>query len=145
MLVRSFRVDDLAQYRGRTVEAGAQQWLEADGLDQLEADPLGRTIVIDGTPVASGGFVPLGKTSAVAWAVLAPVARENVFRLQTVFRDTLAQAGRRFWRVETHVELSFMLSHRWVRTIGFDLDQAHPSLFALGKTFARYVYVGNRT
>lgn len=145
MLVRSFRVDDLAQFKGRSVEAGAQQWLDADGLDRLEADPLGRTILVEGAPVASGGFVPHGKDGAVAWAVLAPVGRENVFRLQTVFRDSLAQANRRFRRVETHVELSFMLSHRWVRTIGFELDQAHPSLFALGKTFARYVYVGNRT
>lgn len=142
MIVRPFRVNDLDTYRERAVEIAARPWLSTPGLEALEADPLARTIEIDGQPVCSGGFTDLGNGIALAWAVLTEIDRSTVLAVHRAYHERLAIAP--FGMIGTHVAFDFDRAHRWVRLLGFEMDAERPTELAGGKVHVRYIYRGKR-
>lgn len=134
---RPFRADDLDGLRVN--EIAARPFVRKENALPLEGDPSATTMLANGIVVGAAGVAPMGDRG-IAWAVIsdrkAPLVAMSKRIMGWLEHDERV--------IEAHVVWNFMMSHRWVRHLGFAMDHARPTQFFEGTMMVRYLYVGRK-
>ena len=117
-----------APFRARHVEAmniqDQQEWVTAEyGVEDFKA--LERkhayTLFRDGVPIVCCGAFELSKVRGSCWAILSTSITPHIFReVHNLGKTFLASLP--FKRLEAVVDVDFAAGHRWVKTLGFELE-----------------------
>lgn len=95
--------------------------------------------LIDGVPVAGGGFIDRGDGIAYSWSLIAgDIAKKDFVGLCRLFRRRLRATPYRV--VEAHCFEAFTQSHRWCRAIGFEPITEAPQFAPDGRRFRRFIF-----
>lgn len=112
-------------------------FLAGGDFSKLFARPLTRVMLIDGAPVAAGGFVDRGDGTAIGWTLVGHAPQSRLVSLIRAFRAEIVATP--FTTVEAHCFETFPKSHRWVRCVGFKpIDGA--CIAPDGRAFRRFVF-----
>lgn len=107
----------------------------AGNLTEEEAARLERadhsyTIIVDGDIAAVAGVAEYWPGRAEAWAVLHPSCKKHFFTVHNVVKRFLGICP--VTRIEAAVEVGFEQGHRWVRALGFNLENVRARAFLPG-------------
>ncbi|MFK4647224.1 hypothetical protein ABIF96_005798 [Bradyrhizobium ottawaense] len=94
--------------------------------------------LIDGQPVAAGGFIDRGNGNAIAWSVLGRVDERHFVGLVRAFRKYMKATPYRW--IEAHCIATFHQSHRWVKCLGFVPVNGERCFTPDGREFRKYVF-----
>lgn len=86
------------------------------------AGPYSHTLMLDGQPIACVGAAPLWPGRAYLWSFLGAIPAKLFRQVQTWslrYLDALP-----FRRLEAAVDIGFTAGHRWMKTLGFELECA---------------------
>lgn len=101
--------------------------------------PYTHVALIDGIPIAAGGFLNRGHGVAIAWSVLSgDISPQHFVALCRIFRRRI-EATPYKW-IEAHCLEAFFQSHRWVRCLGFKPYLGERNFTPDGKEFRIFVF-----
>jgi len=78
---------------------------------------VGATALLDGTPIACAGIVPLHAAHGQAWALFSDVALAHFKTIHRVIRAVLDAS--RWRRVDMHVDCQHVKARQWAERLGF--------------------------
>jgi hypothetical protein len=121
----------------------AEEWVRdrfRAGIDfsPLMDKPNTHVALIDGHPVAAGGFIERGEGLAIAWSVLGRIDPEHFVGMVRAFRKYMKATPYRW--IEAHCIATFYQSHRWVKCLGFEPVNGERCFTPDGREFRRYVF-----
>lgn len=124
-------------------ESAAEEWVR--GVVRAKADfsgliaaPFTNVALIDGMPVALGGFIDRGHGNAIAWSLVGIVPTTMFVALCRVFRRHIEATP--FKWIEAHCMATFHQSHRWVKCLGFKPVNGERCYMPDGREFRRFVF-----
>lgn len=83
------------------------------------------TVMLDGHPIACGGFVKIWHERAAAWSLLGKEAKDHLLFITRAVRRGMDTSGYR--RVEISVQAGFDEGMHWARMLGFTLETPEPA------------------
>lgn len=96
-------------------------------LDSLEND-FSATVFRDKTPIACGGVVDFGDGRGFLWSYLGMnISPRDFIKVHAITRALVEQFP--FRRLEAYVSCDFENGHRWMRSLGFDMECARMKSF----------------
>lgn len=104
--------------------------------------PYTHVAVIDGKPVAAGGFIERDHGSAFAWSVVGMVPQNMFVSICRVFRRQIEATP--FKWIEAHCINTFHQSHRWVKCLGFVPVNGERCFTPDGREFRKFVFRNER-
>jgi hypothetical protein len=78
------------------------------------------TVLVDGSPLLCIGVAEYWNGRGEAWAVFDPECKAHFFKLHNAAKKLLAECPVK--RIEASVAVEFTPGHRWVRALGFTLE-----------------------
>lgn len=123
----------------------AQAWLvsrQAPAVLRSLENEYASTLMVDGTPIACAGAVPLWEGRAYVWSWIGDsVCTANFRAVHRHAKEFLA--GLPFRRLEATVDCAFEAGHRWVKALGFTMEAPRMVAFEVdGRDSALYARVG---
>lgn len=120
-----------------------EEWVRHQFLNGVDFSPLldrpdSYVGIIDGRPVAAGGFIDQGHGHAIAWSVLGHIEERHFVGLVRAFRKYIKASPYRW--VEAHCLAAFYQSHRWVKCLGFMPVNGERCFTPDGREFRKYVF-----
>lgn len=117
-----------APFRARHIEAmniqDDQEWVtRVYGQAELRLleNPNAYTLYQDGVPIVCCGAFALSKVRGTCWAIMSSRITPHLFReVHALGKQFLASLP--FKRLEAVVATDFAAGHRWVKTLGFQLE-----------------------
>lgn len=121
----------------------AEEWVRGiikAGADfsELIAVPFTNVALIDGAPVAAGGFIDQGHGHAIAWSIVGIVPTNMFVSLCRLFRRQIEATP--FKWIEAHCIATFHQSHRWVRCLGFERVKGERCFTPDKREFYKFVF-----
>lgn len=122
----------------------AERWVRdrfAVGADfsVMVSAPHTSVAVIDGIPVAIGGFIDRGHGNAIAWSLLVDdIEPIHFVGLVRAFRRHITRTP--FSYIEAHCIEEMPQLHRWVRALGFHPAGGERCFTPAGKEFRIFVF-----
>lgn len=96
-------------------------------------------VLLDGVPALIFGINRRSRTSliGVPWLLATDALDEHPLALAKASKEYVARFFRAFDRMENHVLASNVKTLRWLRWLGFDMEEARP-FGAFGQPFVRF-------
>lgn len=119
MEIAPFKVEHLEQIVAQEAQRNLGQWMNAEQARSLEG-PYAFSGIEEGEVLICAGLAPIWGNRAMAWAYVGKNAGKRMVAITKAVLRCLKACP--FDRIEATVDYEFTAGHRWVWTLGFNVE-----------------------